>query len=60
MHELSKSWADCFNANKSLIHVDISNNGIQWPEMEVIGEGLRTNHTLLGIHVNGNDAHVDS
>ena len=28
--------------------------------MEVIGEGLRTNHTILGIHVNGNDALVDS
>jgi len=46
--------------NKSLIHVDISNNGIDWTEMEIIGEGLKNNHTILGIHVNGNKAQVDS
>ena len=28
--------------------------------MEIIGEGLNFNHTILGIHVKGNDAYVDS
>ena len=28
--------------------------------MEVIGEGLKNNHTILGLHVKGNNADVDA
>jgi hypothetical protein len=28
--------------------------------MEIIGEGLKSNHTIYGIHVKGNNAQVDS
>jgi len=28
--------------------------------MEVIGEGLKNNHTILGLHVKGNQAETDS
>ena len=50
------AWANCFKQNDTLIHVDISNNNLSWPEMEIIGEGLRKNHTILGLHVKGNMA----
>ena len=53
-------WSQCFKNNDTLIHVDISNNNLSWPEMEIIGEGLRKNHTILGLHVKGNMAQVDS
>lgn len=42
------------------MHVDISHNMLKQLEMEIIGEGLNFNHTILGIHVKGNDAYVDS
>lgn len=56
----AQDWANCFKNNMALMHVDISHNDLQWPEMEVIGEGLKDNHTILGIHVRGNEAQVDS
>lgn len=28
--------------------------------MEIIGEGLKDNHSILGIHCKGNEARVDS
>ena len=58
--DYAKSWAQCFKVNKTLIHVDIGNNNLEWFEMEIISDGLNRNHTILGIHVNGNRAKVDS
>jgi hypothetical protein len=40
--------------------VDISNNDLSWSMMSVIGQGLSHNHTILGFHVKGNMAQVDS
>lgn len=54
------AWANCFKNNDRLVHVDISNNNLSWAEMEIIGEGLKSNHTILGLHVKGNMAQVDS
>lgn len=58
--QAAQVWSNCFKTNTTLMHVDISHNDMQWPEMEVIGEGLKSNHTILGIHVKGNQAQVDS
>ena len=58
--DCAKSWAQCFRMNKTLIHVDIGNNNLEWLEMEIISDGLNKNHTILGIHVSGNRARVDS
>lgn len=56
----SESWRDAFKDNKSLIHVDISHNKMLKIDMEIIAEGLKDNHTIMGIHVSGNAAHVDN
>ena len=56
----AEAWRDCFRENKSLVHVDISHNKVPKIDMEIIGEGLKENHTILGIHVNGNSGHVDN
>ena len=54
------AWSNCFKNNKALVHVDISHSDLTWPQMEIIGGGLSYNHTILGIHVIGNDAEIDS
>lgn len=43
-----------------MLHVDFSNNGFAAPEIEVIAEGLKDNHTILGIHMIGNEASTDA
>lgn len=57
---VAKSWADCFRYNRTLIHVDISHNNLKAPELATIAEGLRANHTILGIHLIGNEGEVDA
>jgi len=59
-HDYASSWAECFKRNADLIHVDISNNNLRLLEMEIIAEGLKTNHTILGIHIMGNEAEIDN
>ena len=46
--------------NFTLLHLDISFNSFSSEDMIVIGDGLRENHTLFGIHVDGNNAKVDA
>ena len=53
------AWAECFKKNKTLIHVDISYNSIRLNDMSMIGESLVQNHTILGIHIMGNEGEVD-
>ena len=60
MASFAESWAKCFKGNKSLVHVDISHNNLSWGQMEIIGEGLRSNHTIRGLHVKGNQAELDA
>ena len=43
-----------------MLHVDFSNNGFSATEIEVIAEGLKDNHTILGIHMIGNEATTDA
>jgi len=45
--------------NKKLRHLDISYNKFTMEEIELIGEGLKANHTILGIHVEGNQGYYD-
>lgn len=46
--------------NMTLLHCDISFNGFAPEDMTAIGDGLRENHTLLGCHIEGNSAKMDS
>ena len=44
-----------FKQNKTLVHVDMSNNGIVSEDCKEMAEGLKFNHTLLGLHMGGNN-----
>ena len=52
-------WKDALRINKTLIHLDISNNMLDAREVAVIKEGLDINHSILGIHFIGNEGDID-
>lgn len=52
-------WSQTLRKNRSLIHLDLSFNHYNIPDMQIIGEGLKRNHSILGIHFMGNDCKVD-
>ena len=52
--------AKMFSVNQYLQHVDLSNNYLDKKECEIIGEGLKDNHLIFGIHMQGNDCVVDA
>lgn len=56
----SEAWRDALRENKSLVHVDISHNKMSKIDVEIIAEGLKENHSILGIHMSGNSGHVDN
>jgi hypothetical protein len=39
----SEAWAGCFSSNKSLMHVDLSNNSLAVEDVEIIADGLKNN-----------------
>jgi hypothetical protein len=45
--------------NMHLLHLDISHNQFKPEDSEAMADGLKENHTLLGIHTVGNHAEVD-
>ena len=49
-----------FIKNKTLIHVDLSHNGLMDQEIDIISEGLKENHTILGLHMIGNQKSTDA
>ena len=58
--ESAWKWRSALRRNRFLIHFDISYNQFSIEDMQVVGDGLRENHTLLGFHTEGNNAAVDS
>ena len=59
-YSVGKCLGEYLKDNKSLIHLDISFNGISKSDCILIGEGIKDNHTLLGIHLRGNEGTVDT
>ena len=49
-----------FRENKALIHLDLSHNCLKREDCDLMAEGLKDNHTLLGFHIIGNDVDVNS
>ena len=47
------------NKDTELLHLDISYNNINTLDGKAISEHIKDNHTILGIHVDGNDMYVD-
>ena len=56
IHGLGEALA----SNTALMHLDISNNQLDHVNMNLFGKCLAGNHTLIGLHVSGNQAHIDS
>jgi hypothetical protein len=53
------AWANAFVMNKTLIHFDMSYNNFKVGDIRHLGEALKQNHTLLGLHLMGNEARID-
>ena len=58
--QTAKEFSVFWEENKSMVHIDISHCNFNTFDMEVIGEGLKSNHTLLGIHLIGNKGIINS
>lgn len=48
-----------FIVNKNLIHLDLSHCGFTKSDCALMNLGLTENHTLLGIHMTGNEAGIN-
>lgn len=55
----AQQWSSAFEQNSSLIHVDFSHNGFDARELRIMGSGLKHNHSILGLHLSGNEGKVD-
>ena len=44
----------------SLIHLDISYNNLNSVDCKLLSEKVKTNHEILGIHVEGNEMEIDA
>jgi hypothetical protein len=52
--------ADMLRRNRTLTHLDLSFNHLDRDQCAVLGEALAHNHTLLGLHMDGNACTVTS
>ena len=48
------------NESIDLIHLDISHNNINYIDCKLLSEKVKLNHTLLGIHLDGNEMEINS
>ena len=47
------------NVDKSILHIDFSNNQFDEAEFEIISNELSKNHSIYGFHYEGNYGHTD-
>ena len=57
---VSKALAKVMRKNQTLTHLDISHNQFGQRECRVLGLALNSNHTLFGLHLEGNAAYTDA
>ena len=58
--ETCRALSRVFGENTSLKHLDLSNNYFNLEECEHMAQSILANHTILGIHMEGNDCRVDT
>ncbi|CAG9334437.1 unnamed protein product [Blepharisma stoltei] len=58
--EIINSIGKAFKENTLLIHADLSYNNFNLQECEILGKFLYDNHTLIGLHMLGNDCKINS
>lgn len=49
-----------FKANTGLLHMDLSQCNFNGEDTTIMNEGLKDNHTILGMHMEGNMAQTDT
>jgi hypothetical protein len=47
------------NESIDLIHLDISHNNINYIDCKLLSEKVKLNHTILGIHLDGNEMEIN-
>eukprot|EP01029_Cantina_marsupialis_P004769 TRINITY_DN14985_c0_g1_i3.p1 TRINITY_DN14985_c0_g1~~TRINITY_DN14985_c0_g1_i3.p1 ORF type:complete len:916 (-),score=232.05 TRINITY_DN14985_c0_g1_i3:194-2941(-) len=52
--------SEAFKVHPTLYHVDLSHNMLNAADCEVLGEALKENHIIIGLHMEGNSAWTDS
>lgn len=57
---VAQALSDLLSVNRTLTHLNISNNNLNAKDCAIIGEGLNNNHTLFGLHIAGNDGKLNS
>ena len=51
---------DLFEKNQTaLIHLDISYNNLNYPDCKLIAEKSKLNHSILGLHIEGNSMEIN-
>lgn len=54
-----KILCESLSNNKTIYHLDLSQNAIKESNQEVFYNNLRNNHTLIGLHLSGNKICLD-
>jgi hypothetical protein len=57
---LNTAFYDLFSKNNILVHCDFSYNNISFETTKKAAEGLDNNHSVYGLHWNGNQGYVDT
>lgn len=52
--------AEALEKHQYLVHLDMSYNSFTYEECQVLDGGLRQNHVILGLHMDGNECTVDA
>lgn len=58
--QIGTTIAAAFRKHPSLYHVDLSHNQLSEEDCAAVNHGLSDNHSIAGIHMQGNDAKVDA
>jgi len=58
-YEIFKRVCANMQTNSTLIHLDLSHNNNSSKELTELSNNIKDNHTLLGLHLTGNEAKVD-
>jgi Ran GTPase-activating protein (RanGAP) involved in mRNA processing and transport len=58
-NETADALSKMLKKNTGLVHADFSYNYFTKQECEILSQGIKSNHTLYGIHMIGNQCTVD-
>lgn len=56
----AQAWSNCFAMNGSIIHLNLAQNDFTCDELKIMAEGMRQNHSIIGLHMEGNECYVDA